>query len=194
MDKKFLFAGAGLILALAGQGCTTGGQPASQSNQPQAAAVPSTNTPTEPTTNAPAVNTPTTNAPAVNIPIANAPIANAPTANAPTANAPVVNTPTPTQPKPTAVATKTFDVKASNFAFDVKEMKVKVGDKVKVTFTNVEGFHDWVIDEFGARTQKLGAGASETVEFTASKKGTFEYYCSIGKHRAMGMVGKLIIE
>jgi cytochrome c oxidase subunit II len=89
---------------------------------------------------------------------------------------------------------KTFTVTASNFAFDVKEMKVKKGDTVSVTVKNEEGFHDWKLDEFNATTQKLKAGSEETVTFTADKTGTFEYYCSVGSHRAMGMVGKLIVE
>jgi plastocyanin len=28
----------------------------------------------------------------------------------------------------------------------------------------------------------------------ADKKGTFEYYCSVGQHRALGMKGKLVVE
>lgn len=89
---------------------------------------------------------------------------------------------------------KTFEVGAGNFSFSVKEMKVKQGDTVKIVFTNNEGFHDWVIDEFSARTKQLAAGKSETIEFVADKKGTFEYYCSVGAHRAMGMRGNLIVE
>ncbi len=90
---------------------------------------------------------------------------------------------------------KEFKVTSSNFSYDVKEMKVKKGDKVKVVFTNAGGTHDWVLDEFaGAKTAKLGAGQSQTVEFVADKTGTFEYYCSVGTHRQMGMVGKLIVE
>lgn len=89
---------------------------------------------------------------------------------------------------------KTFKVTASNFSFSVKEMRVKKGDTVIITYINSEGFHDWVIDEFNKRTQKIGEGKSETIQFVADKKGTFEYYCSVGAHRANGMVGKLIVE
>ncbi len=89
---------------------------------------------------------------------------------------------------------KTFEVAGSAFAFDVKEMKVKKGDTVRIVFTNSGGTHDWVIDEFDARTQILEDGDSETIEFVADTAGTFEYYCSVGNHRAMGMVGNLIVE
>ena len=56
--------------------------------------------------------------------------------------------------------------------------------------------HDWVIDEFSARAKQIQAGETDTVEFVANKKGTFEYYCSVGNgfHRQQGMVGKLIVE
>ena len=91
-------------------------------------------------------------------------------------------------------AVKSFTVNASNFSFDLKEMRVKKGDKVRVTLKNAEGFHDWKLDEFGVATGRLQAGGSETVEFTADKAGTFEYYCSVGSHRAMGMKGNLIVE
>ncbi len=91
-------------------------------------------------------------------------------------------------------AVKEFTVSAENYDFSVKEMKVKKGETVKVTFVNREGLHDWVLDEFNAKTKIMPAGGSETVEFVADKSGTFEYYCSVGNHRQLGMVGKLIVE
>ena len=90
--------------------------------------------------------------------------------------------------------TKAFTVTGSNFSFDVKEMKVKKGDTVKVTFKNEEGFHDWKFDEFKAATKQIGEGKEDTVTFVADKVGTFEYYCSVGQHRKNGMVGKFIVE
>lgn len=94
----------------------------------------------------------------------------------------------------TTSAVKTFNVTGENFNFSLAEMKVKVGDKVKVVFTNSEGMHDWVVDEFNARTKVIPEGQTDTVEFVASKKGTFEYYCSVGSHRAQGMKGNLIVQ
>ncbi len=90
---------------------------------------------------------------------------------------------------------KVFTVESSNFTFDIKEIKVKKGDKVKIVLKNKEGLHDWVVDEFnGGKTKQLKAGEEDTIEFVADKVGTFEYYCSVMKHRQMGMVGKLIVE
>lgn len=87
-----------------------------------------------------------------------------------------------------------FNLEASSFKFNVKEIRVKQGTQVKIVLTNKQGFHDFVIDEFNARTKQLSEGQKETIEFTADKKGTFEYYCSVGQHRQNGMVGKLIVE
>lgn len=89
---------------------------------------------------------------------------------------------------------KDFAITASNFQFSQKEIRVKVGDTVRVTLSSESDMHDWVIDEFDARTQMLSAGEAESVVFVADKAGEFEYYCSVGDHRQMGMVGTLIVE
>jgi plastocyanin len=85
-------------------------------------------------------------------------------------------------------------VEASNYKFAPTTLKVKKGDTVVINFKNSQGMHDFVIDEFEVKTSQLGEDEEEEVEFVASKTGTFEYYCSVGTHRKMGMVGKLIVE
>ncbi len=89
---------------------------------------------------------------------------------------------------------KEFTVDGSNFKFEPATMSVNKGDKVKITFKNTGGFHDFVIDELSVKTKQIGANASETVEFTADKVGNFEYYCSVGNHRGMGMKGTLTVK
>ncbi len=91
-------------------------------------------------------------------------------------------------------AVKEFTVIGSNFKFSLNEIRVKKGDMVKITFKNEEGSHDWVIDEFNAKTKRLQVGEQETIEFVANKVGTFEYYCSVAGHRKNGMKGNLIVE
>jgi plastocyanin len=85
-------------------------------------------------------------------------------------------------------------VENKGLKFVPAEIKVKKGDKVKITFKNTGGSHDFVINEFGVKTAVLGAGKSETVEFSADKEGTYEYYCSVPGHRAAGMKGMLVVE
>lgn len=89
---------------------------------------------------------------------------------------------------------KEIIVEGSNFKFVPAEIKVKKGEKVKITFKNTNGFHDFVIPELKVATKQANSPTEEVVEFTAVTTGTFEYYCSVGKHKDMGMVGKFIVE
>ena len=94
---------------------------------------------------------------------------------------------------------KTFTVSSSHLRFYINgvenpDIKVMQGDKVKIEFSSEEWFHDWVLDEFNAKTERVNPGQVSSVEFVADKKGTFEYYCSVGQHRANGMFGKFIVE
>jgi len=89
---------------------------------------------------------------------------------------------------------KVFTVKGVNFDFDVQEIRVSEGDTVTINFESSEGFHDWVLDEFDAATAQVRPGTPTSVTFVADKAGTYEYYCSVGSHRAQGMVGTFIVE
>lgn len=88
---------------------------------------------------------------------------------------------------------KTFEISGTNYAFSETEITVNKGDTVKIIFTSEDGFHDWVVDEFNAATEQIQSPAVSEVTFVADKVGTFEYYCSVGNHREMGMVGSLIV-
>ncbi len=97
-------------------------------------------------------------------------------------------------PTTTQAGVKQFTVVAQNFAFAPGEIRVKKGDTVKLTLQNQDGFHDLVIDEFNVRTPRIGQGQTADVQFVADKTGTFQYYCSVANHRAMGMWGNLVVE
>jgi nitrite reductase (NO-forming) len=105
--------------------------------------------------------------------------------------------PEPQMPDTSVSATSkevSFTVNGGNFYFKPNIIKAKLGDVVSLKFKNDEGFHNLIIDEFKVATQNIKSGAEETITFTASKKGSFEYYCSVGTHRQMGMKGTLIVE
>lgn len=102
----------------------------------------------------------------------------------------VVTTTVTTTPSPV----KEFVVTGQNFSFTPNMITVKKGDRVKITFKNTQGFHDFKIDEFGVATKQASSPDTEVLEFTADKAGNFEYYCSVGSHRSMGMVGTLKVE
>jgi plastocyanin len=89
---------------------------------------------------------------------------------------------------------KTFVIQGKSFSFTPSTITVKNGDTVKIVFENIDGFHDFKIDEFGVATKRLQSGQQDTIEFIANKTGSFEYYCSVGQHRQMGMKGMLIVE
>lgn len=91
------------------------------------------------------------------------------------------------------VADVVIDVVGSNFAFDVETIEVNEGDVVTINFISEQGFHDWVVDEFNAATKQVNPGEPTSVTFVADTAGTYEYYCSVGQHRANGMIGILIV-
>ncbi len=74
--------------------------------------------------------------------------------------------------------------------FSVKEIAVKKGDKVRILVKNIKGTHDWVLDEFGVKSE-TPEGQVTTIEFTADKVGEFKYYCSKYNHRSLGQEGTL---
>lgn len=91
-------------------------------------------------------------------------------------------------------AVKEFTVTGKNFSFAPAAMTVKKGDTVKITFKNESGTHDLRVDGYKVGTKTLQTGQSETITFVADKAGSFEYYCSIGQHRQMGMKGTLTVQ
>ncbi|MSU44772.1 hypothetical protein EXS45_01140 [Candidatus Nomurabacteria bacterium] len=94
----------------------------------------------------------------------------------------------------TTPAIKEFIVSGKNFSFTPTLLTVSKGDRVKIIFQNSAGFHDFVIDEYWVATKQAQSPTTEVLEFTADKVGSFEYYCSVGSHRKMGMKGTLIVQ
>lgn len=88
---------------------------------------------------------------------------------------------------------KEFSIDAVPFSFSPSTMVVNRGDTVKITLRNTNGTHDLKIDEFNVSTSILNTGQEQSITFVANKSGTFQYYCSVGNHRAMGMVGTLTV-
>lgn len=106
--------------------------------------------------------------------------------------APVTNS-TPTSEALQDPNIKTFNVDGSSFAFSPDSITVNKGDSVKIIFKDTDGRHDLVIDGYNVKTDIIGPGKTDTIEFTATKTGTFEYYCSLPGHKAQGMTGKLVV-
>ena len=92
------------------------------------------------------------------------------------------------------MAENSFQVEGGSFYFEPNIIRVKAGEPVTITLNSVDMMHDFVIDELDVRTSVLQAGSSETITFTPTEPGEYEFYCSVGSHRAQGMVGTLIVE
>lgn len=89
---------------------------------------------------------------------------------------------------------KEITVENDGLSFIAGEIRVNERDQIRRTSENTGGYHDWVIDEFDAATSQFSGGDSETIEFVADTAGSFEFYCSVGNHRAQGMWGGFIVE
>lgn len=89
---------------------------------------------------------------------------------------------------------KVFNLDSFNFGYSADEIRVNRGDTVVINLTSSGGFHDWVVDEFEVATDRIREGEATSVTFVADEAGAFEYYCSVGNHRAQGMVGTLVVE
>ena len=83
---------------------------------------------------------------------------------------------------------------ADDFTFGQEEIRVKQGEKLTVSVMNKHGFHDFVIDELAVNSGMIAVGDTMEIEIPTDQPGTYEYYCSVGKHRENGMRGMLIIE
>jgi len=90
---------------------------------------------------------------------------------------------------------KELTITGEEYSFSKTNLTVNEGDTVRITFVNGGAMpHDWVLDEFGVATEILQVGEEEVIEFIAGDSGTYEYYCSVGNHRELGMVGTLTVE
>lgn len=100
---------------------------------------------------------------------------------------------TTTQPEQAQTGeVKEFTITAFSFGYSPSAINVNEGDTVRITITSQDTAHTFTISELGVNEQ-LPAGQTRTIEFVASKKGTFAFYCAVPGHRAGGMEGHIIV-
>lgn len=99
---------------------------------------------------------------------------------------------------PNLMAEADYTVEMANFRFSEPEMEAEPGQTLTVKLVGKDMLHDLVIDELDVKSNQLKAGEEETIEITVpatAKPGdTYEYYCSVGNHKAQGMVGTLTVK
>lgn len=89
--------------------------------------------------------------------------------------------------KSVAAGPPTVDVKIDNFSFTPATLTVKAG--TQITWTNADDIpHTVVADDQSFKSKVLDS--DEKFTFTASKPGTYSYFCSIHPK----MTGKLVVE
>lgn len=109
----------------------------------------------------------------------------------------ISTTQTPSSPSGTLNSTgnaKEVIVSGKNFSFTPNKIVLKKGETTVITFKNTGGFHNFIVDELNIETPIIPSGENAKVTITPEKIGTFEFYCSVGNHRAMGMKGTLIVQ
>ena len=96
-----------------------------------------------------------------------------------------------TEPTPVpSVPDVTLSLAAKKWLFEPGQLTVKEGQKVKLGINPVGLDFTFTIDDLGVSQEVKG---STTVEFTASKKGTFSFKCGSCEDWR-GMAGNLIVE
>ena len=91
-----------------------------------------------------------------------------------------------------------YSLELKSFTFTPNQLTASPGQTIKVKLTVTQGFHDFVIDELNVKSSQMSEGQEEIVEITIPSDtpvGTeYEFYCSVGNHRDLGMVGTLIVQ
>jgi plastocyanin len=94
---------------------------------------------------------------------------------------------------PVAEGARRIEVVGRSFEFDPAEISAQTGEDLAIVLESEDVSHDFVIDEFEGRVEAVG-GSSAVGGFRAGSPGRYRFYCSIGDHRAEGMVGVLVVE
>jgi uncharacterized cupredoxin-like copper-binding protein len=112
-----------------------------------------------------------------------------------------------------SITPKTVTLTLNEFQFQPAEITANVGQPIKLVLkNNGTVLHDFVstdamvevVEEHGAEHDMAGmqtnmhaaveTGQQSTLEFKATRSGTYTFYCTIAGHREAGMEGKLIVK
>ena len=81
--------------------------------------------------------------------------------------------------------------------YNTSEVDVEAGETVRFVYTHEGGRHDLVLEENGQRvtgTEVLTTeGATDSFTHTFEEGGSYQFYCSVGTHRAQGMEGDIVL-
>lgn len=83
-------------------------------------------------------------------------------------------------------------VETGNVVFEPERLAVEPGPLTVVTRNRDLFWHTFTIDALGVDV-RVPVGARRRATFTV-RRGTYEYYCAIPGHRALGMEGVLVVD
>ena len=89
---------------------------------------------------------------------------------------------------PPAAEVQTVEVKIDNFSFAPATLAVKAG--TQITWTNADDIPHTVVSDDQVSFKSKVLDTDEKFTFTASKPGTYSYFCSIHPK----MTGKVVVE
>jgi len=93
-------------------------------------------------------------------------------------------------------AEQTVDVKATDFKFDPSDPTVKPGTVAFKLTNDGETLHNLEVEGPSGEAQlpeDLQPGSEGEFSVDLNKPGTYEFYCPVGNHRDLGMVGEVTV-
>lgn len=88
---------------------------------------------------------------------------------------------------------RTIEVAGGSYYFEPNDIQVEQGQTVKFVLTNEGGFHDMVIPELDAGTDRTNGGETDSFTVTFTETGEIEFICSVGTHAQQGMTGTITV-
>lgn len=92
---------------------------------------------------------------------------------------------------------RVISMEMGGFYYEPNVIEAEAGETITVEVENVDGFHDFVIDELDVATEQINEGNTVTATFTIPEDASgaeYEFYCSVGNHSEQGMVGTLMVK
>ena len=89
-----------------------------------------------------------------------------------------------------------YAIDMNNYSFSPSLIIAQPGKDLKIKITNKNGIHNFKIDKFNFDSGNLSAGESKIfiISIPSDASGLYEFYCSVGNHKEMGMIGKLEVK
>lgn len=88
-----------------------------------------------------------------------------------------------------------YAVEMDEYSYSPADIQVESGETIQVKLTNTGNMvHDFVIDELNVNSGLLSPGEEKTITITGGDAGSYSFYCSVGRHRQLGMEGTLIVK